>query len=177
MVILVSALNARFFRDRADPEYLASLDHITMRLGRGAAYVLLTYFGFKLVTVAHENNWAYLNTAYGYWFLIESLGLVLFPCFLFAYATRRDRMPLVRLAALITIIGIIANRLTVSVFAYNWNLPDREWLHWKELLIVIAVITMEVVVYRWIVNRMPVLTVEEGGGETTLEPQAQPVSS
>jgi Ni/Fe-hydrogenase subunit HybB-like protein len=177
MVILVSAVNKRFFPTRADPQYLASLDHVTMRLGRGAAYVLLTYFGFKLNTVAHENTWAYLNTSYGYWFLFESLGLVLFPCFLFAAGTRRNSVPLVRLAALLTIIGIIANRLTVSLIAFNWHLPHRELFNWKEFLIVISVITMEVVVYRWIVNRMPILSVEEGGAEPALEPQTEPATT
>ncbi len=66
-------------------------------------------------------------------------------------------MCLIQFAALITIIGIIINRLNVSLIALNWQLPHRELFNWREFLIVIAVITIEILVYRWIVNRMPVL--------------------
>ncbi len=64
---------------------------------------------------------------------------------------------LVQFAALLTIIGIVINRLNVSLIALNWQLPHRELFNWKEFLIVIAVITIMILVYRWIVNRMPVL--------------------
>ena len=43
------------------------------------------------------------------------------------------------------------------MIALNWQLPHREFFEWREFLIVIAVITIEVLVYRWILNRMPVL--------------------
>ncbi len=66
-------------------------------------------------------------------------------------------MGLMQFTAVLTIIGIVINRLNVSLIALNWQLPHREFFNWKEFLIVIAVITIEILVYRWIVNRMPVL--------------------
>jgi len=157
MVIVVSALTGRFLATRADAPYLASLDHITLSLGRGAALVLFTYFGLKLLSIAHGNHWTLLATPYGYWFLFEILGLVLLPSILLLIATRMNSVRLVRYTALLTLVGILVNRLNVSLFAFNWNLPHREWFHWGEALVVVAVITMEILVYRWIVNRMPVL--------------------
>ena len=57
----------------------------------------------------------------------------------------------------LTVLGTIANRLTVSMIAFNWNLPEREIFNPTEATIVVSVVTIEVLVYRWIVNRMAVL--------------------
>jgi hypothetical protein len=52
------------------------------------------------------------------------------------------------------------NRINVSIVAFNWNLPNH--LHhiippWQEVSIVAAVATMHILIFRWIVNRMPVI--------------------
>ena len=157
MVIFISFLTQRFLKGQADSNYLASLGKITLGLGKAASFVLITYFALKVVTLAHGNNWNLLNTPYGYWFLVEVLIFVLLPCFILAFGGRRKNVGLVQFAALLTIIGIIINRLNVSLIALNWQLPHRELFNWKEFLIVIAVITIMILVYRWIVKRMPVL--------------------
>ncbi len=157
VVISVSFLTQRFFKGQADSNYLASLDNITLGLGKAAAFVLITYFALKLIALIHGYHWDLLNTPYGYWFLIEVLIFVLLPCFLFVFGGERRKVGLIQFAALLTIIGIIINRLNVSLIALNWQLPHRELFDWREFLIVIAVITIEILVYRWIVNRMPVL--------------------
>ena len=157
VVIFVSFLSQRFLRDQADSNYMASLDNITIGLGTATSFVLITYFALKLVALAHGNNWNLLGTPFGYWFLVEILIFVLLPCFLFVYGGRNRKVGLVQFTAIFTIIGIIINRLNVSLIALNWNLAHRELFHWKEFLIVIAIIAIQVLVYKWIVNRMPVL--------------------
>lgn len=157
MVIFVSQLTRRFFKNQADAEYLASLDNITLGLGKAASFVLVTYFALKVVAIAHDNHWLLLATPFGYWFLVELFVFVLLPCFLFVLAAQKKMVGLVRFTAIFTILGIIINRFNVSLIALNWQLPHREFLNWRELLIVIAVITVEILVYRWIVTRMPVL--------------------
>ena len=157
VVIFVSFLSQRFLRNQADSNYMASLDNITIGLGTATSFVLITYFALKLVALAHGNDWNLLNTPFGYWFLVEILIFVLLPCFLFVYGGRNRKVGLVQFTAIFTIIGIIINRLNVSLIALNWNLAHRELFHWKEFLIVIAIITIQVLVYKWIVNRMPVL--------------------
>ncbi len=159
MVIFVSFLTQRFLRNQADSEYLASVDNISLGLGTAASFVLITYFALKLIALAHGNHWDLLNTPYGYWFLVEIVIFVLLPCFLFVYAGRRRKVGLVQFTAMLTIIiiGIVINRLNVSLFALNWQLPNREFFNWREFLIVVAIVTIQILIYRWIVNRMPVL--------------------
>ncbi len=157
MVIFISQLTRRFFKNQADHEYLASLDSITLGLGKAASFVLVTYFALKVVALAHGNHWDLLATPFGYWFLVELIIFILLPCVLFVLAVRKNKVSLIRFAAIFTIIGVIINRFNVTMIALNWQLPHREFFDWREFLIVLAVITVEILVYRWIVNRMPVL--------------------
>lgn len=157
MVIFVSYLTKHLLKRQADGDYLASLDNITLGLGAAAAFVLITYFALKVIALAHGNHWDLLATTYGYWFLVELIVFVFIPCFLFVYGWRKRKVGLVQFTAIFTIIGVIINRLNVSLFALNWDLPHREFFDWREFLIIIAVITVQILVYRWIVNRMPVL--------------------
>jgi Ni/Fe-hydrogenase subunit HybB-like protein len=55
------------------------------------------------------------------------------------------------------VLGIIVNRLNVSVVAMNWSRPEIYVPHWMEVLTSITIITIGVLTFRWIVNRMPVL--------------------
>lgn len=156
MVIIESTLISRFMAHRMDPQHHARLGALTLGLGKGAAAVMVTYFGLKVIALAHDHHWHLLTTSYGVWFIIEMLVLVLLPCLLFVAGVRRASVGLVRFAAFYAVAGIIANRFTVSMFAFNWQLPHREFFYWKELVVVAAVVTIEIVLYRWVVNRMPV---------------------
>ncbi len=157
MVIVVSALTQRFFKSKADRHYLASIDGITVGLGKAASLVLLTYSQLKVIALAHGNHWDLLNSPWGYWFLIEVIGFALIPCILFGAGSRARDLHLIRFAALMTVAGVILNRLNVSMIAFNWDLPHRELFNWQELIVVVAVFTVEILAYRAIVNRMPVL--------------------
>ena len=157
MVILANFLTARFLRDQADSEYLSSLDPITLDLGTAAGFVLFTYFAVKIVALAHGDHWNLLGSPLGRWFLVEVFVFVLLPCFLFVIGSRARRPGVVKATAVFTLIGVIINRFNVSLIALNWNLPHREFVHWKEVLIVITIVTIHILVYRWIVTRMPVL--------------------
>jgi Ni/Fe-hydrogenase subunit HybB-like protein len=160
MVIVVSTLIARFLRGAADNNFLGNLDRLTIGLGKGACVGMYVYFALKLVSIAHDNNWHLLNTPYGYWFLAEILGFVLLPALILTYGVKRNRPGIIRSGAFVSVIGIIVNRLNVSVVAFNWNLPDH--LHhiippWQEVAIIAAIATIHILIFRWIVNRMPVV--------------------
>jgi Ni/Fe-hydrogenase subunit HybB-like protein len=156
VVIAESTVSRRFLRNQANAINSATLDKLTIGLGRAAALVLFTYFCLKWIGVAHGNHWDLLNSSWGHWFLIEVFGFVLLPSFLFARGVRTRKTRLIRFTAFFTILGVIINRFTVSMIALNWKLPHREFLYWKELILVVTIITVEILVYRWIVNRMPV---------------------
>jgi|Deesub1362B_J571_1020462.scaffolds.fasta_scaffold00827_11 Ni/Fe-hydrogenase subunit HybB-like protein len=169
MVIAVSTLCARFLRHRADRYFLDSLDSLTMGLGKGAVVAMYVYFALKWVGVAHDNNWALLNTPYGHWFLVEVIGFVLVPALIITLGLKANAVPLVRFGAFYAVVGILVNRLNVSIVAFNWNLPDH--LHhiippWKEVMIVLTLVTIHILVFRWIVSRMPVIRQEETIHET-----------
>ncbi|MDZ7260704.1 MAG: polysulfide reductase NrfD [candidate division KSB1 bacterium] len=157
MIILVSTLSRRGLKDAADADFLMNLDDLTVGLGKAASVVLFTYFAMKVIGVAHGNHWSLLNTAYGHWFLVEMFLFVLLPCFLYASGYRNRDVQLIRLTSVLTIIGIFINRLNVSLIGFNWNLPHREFPKWTEYVVVITILTLGVLAYRWIVNRMPVL--------------------
>lgn len=65
----------------------------------------------------------------------------------------------VRVAAILSMLGIIINRLNYSIIAYKWYVPlnQRYIPSWMEIVITLAIILTEVWVFRWVVNRMPVL--------------------
>jgi len=155
MVIVESALSHRIFQSRAD--HTVNTDRLALGLARGASVVLFCYFFIKLQGVADSGRWALLTTGYGCWFLVEMLGFILVPSLLFAFGARHSKVMLVRWTAAWTVLGIVVNRLNVSVIALNWNVPDRYVPSWMEVMVSITLVTMGVSMFRWIVNRMPVL--------------------
>lgn len=158
MVTFEGMLSHRAFGHKVEISH-EQFDRITLGLGKATCIALAVYFAIKVVGIAHENTWQYLTTSYGHWFLVELLGFVMFPCFLYAIAVRERKPKLVRVAAVITVLGIVLNRLNLSVIAFNWQLPAarRYFPDWKEIWISITIVTAGVLVFRWIVNRMPIL--------------------
>jgi Ni/Fe-hydrogenase subunit HybB-like protein len=165
MVIVVSTLAARFVSDRCDANFLDNIDRLTLGLGKAAAVGIYVYFSLKVIGVAHDDNWSLLNTPYGYWFLVEVLLFVLLPGLLFTFGVKSGSVGTVRFAAFAAVAGIIMNRLNIVIITFNWNLPGH--LHhiippWQEVAVVLSIATLHVLVFRWILNRMPVLRQEPG---------------
>jgi Ni/Fe-hydrogenase subunit HybB-like protein len=157
MVIFESSLSHRIFRHQIDPVDHSTFNDIILGLGKGAAAVLFTYFCLKWVGVAHHNTWHYLNTQLGYWFLLEIFGFVLAPCLILLWGSKRSSVTLVRIGAIWAVLGIILNRINVSMVALNWQRADRYVPSWTEIMITITVITLGLLVFRFIINRTPTL--------------------
>jgi Ni/Fe-hydrogenase subunit HybB-like protein len=159
MVIFESTLSHRFFFDKMDEEHLAEKDTLPLGFGKAAALVLAGYFIIKVIGISADNNWHYLATGYGAWFLVEMLGFVALPCFLYAVGVRDKNVKLIRFTAAWTVVGIVVNRFNVSMIAFNWHLPasERYFPHWMEIVISVFIVTVGILVYRFIVTRMPVL--------------------
>jgi len=156
MVIFESGLSHKVFRSQLGGEHV-DVDDLTLGLAKAASVVQFAYFFAKLLGVADIQGWSLLTTPYGLWFLVEILGFVLLPCFLYAFGVRNRNVKLVRFAAVWTVLGIVLNRFNVSFIAFRWDQPDRYVPHWMEIMISLTIITIGVLVFRWIVNRMPVL--------------------
>ena len=157
MVIFEGMLSHRVFHSQVADHDPAHTDRLVIGLGKAASVVLFTYFWLKVLGVAHGQHWDLLNTPYGYWFLLEVLGFVLLPCFLYAHAVRKQSARLVRFTSVLTVLGIVLNRLNVSVITFQWNLEDRYFPRWSEFAVTITVVTVGLLTFRWMVNRMPVL--------------------
>ncbi len=159
MVIVESTITHRIFKSQIENFSHAEFDKLTIGLGKGAASAMFIYFILKIFAIADADTWAYLDTPYGYWFLVELLGFVLLPVFFFTSAARNNSAKLARFAGLITVLGVILNRLNVSIIAYNWDMPAalKYYPKWSEFSLSIGVVAMLVLAYRWIVNRMAIM--------------------
>jgi len=157
MVIFESTVSHRAFQDQLDPKAHVDLDGITLGLSRAGALVLFAYFFIRLQGLAGSGRWDLLATGWGAWWALEMLGFILLPSLLFAMAVRRADVKLARAAAVVTVLGVLMNRFNVSLIAFNWTLPNRYVPAAAEVLISLTIVTLGVVVFRWIVNRMPVL--------------------
>lgn len=158
MVIVESTLAHRNFHDLMDKPHNRERDKITLGFGRAASLVLAGYSSIKIFGIAADNNWHYLLTDYGLWFLVELLGFVMLPSFLFAMGVREKNLKLIRFTAFLTVIGIMLNRLNVGLIAFNYHLPEGTGYtpHWMEIGITLFVITVGLVIYRFVVTRMPI---------------------
>jgi Ni/Fe-hydrogenase subunit HybB-like protein len=157
MVIVESGLSHRVFRSQIGANDHGRADALTLGLARGAAIVLFAYFFLKLQGLVDSNRFDLLLTPYGFWFLFEIFGFVLLPCVLFALAVRWQKATMARWVAGWTVLGIIVNRLNLAVIAFNYNASERYVPGFMEFMISITIITIGIMTFRWIVNRMPVL--------------------
>lgn len=156
MVIFEGTISHRVFRDQIGPDGKSSFDKLVFGLAKGAAISMFVYYFFKLLVFIHESHWQHIHGFWGIWYLIEIIGLVLVPCFMFAYGARHRIIGVIRTAAILTLIGIIVNRLNISMIAYNWDAAVRYYPSWMEYVVSFTVIFAEIWVFRWIVTRMPV---------------------
>ncbi len=159
MVIFESTLSHRYFKDKMDKTHLAENPHVTLGFGKAAALVLAGYFIIKVVGISVDNHWHLLATGYGIWYLVELLGFVALPCFLYAVGVREKNRKVIRYTAAWTVFGVILNRLNISLIAFNTHLPasERYVPHWMEIGISVFIVTIGILAFRFIVTHMPIL--------------------
>jgi Ni/Fe-hydrogenase subunit HybB-like protein len=159
MVIFESTLSHHYFADKMDAAHLKENEGVTLGFGKAAALVLAGYFIIKVMGIAVGNTWYLLPTGYGLWFLVELIGFVALPAFLYAVGVRNKHIGLIRWTAVWTVIGIALNRLNVSLIAFNWQLPAgrRYFPSWMEFFTSLFIITVGIVVFKFIVTKMPIL--------------------
>ena len=159
MVIFESTLAHRYFHHKMDQTHISENPHVTLGFGKAAALVLFGYFIIKVFGISMGDQWHLLWTGYGAWFLVELIGFVALPCFCYAVGVREKNLVLIRWTALWTVIGVILNRFNICLVAFNYHLPssERYFPHWMEIGISVFIVTLGIIIYRFIVTRMPVL--------------------
>jgi Ni/Fe-hydrogenase subunit HybB-like protein len=157
MVIFEGSISHKVFSMQISEKNHHKQNEIIRGLAKICAGTMFAYFFLKLLVFIHGQNWDLLNTPMGYWFLLEMVGFVLLPMGLFFYSYRTNNIPLVKIAAILTILGVILNRLNVTIIGFKWDMAIRYIPSWMELVVTLAVIFTEIWIFRWVINRMPVL--------------------
>jgi Ni/Fe-hydrogenase subunit HybB-like protein len=159
MVIFESTLSHKVFQHQLVGGKHVDEEKLQLGLGKAGALVAFAYFFLKLQGVVDGHAWGYLATPYGAWFLVEILGFILLPSLLYAYGAHARKVRFVRAASVIMVLGIILNRLNVSLIAYNWKLPwaERYVPSWMEIWVSVTLVTIGVLAFRWVVNRMAIM--------------------
>jgi len=158
MVIFERSISQKVFKRRISPEHYLSHDSILIGLGKVCAGTMFVYLFLKILILVHGQQYALLNTPMGYWYLIEVVGFVLIPGIMFTQSVRKENILFIKIGAILTMVGIILNRLNISIIAFNWNVPVKYFPTWMEFEVTVAVIVIQILVFRWIVNRMPILS-------------------
>jgi Ni/Fe-hydrogenase subunit HybB-like protein len=157
MVIFEGSISHRVFFDQISDKNHKAHNSIISGLSKICAVTMFAYFFLQLLVFVHGKRWDLLNTPMGYWYLLEMFGFVLFPMTLFFYSYRRHNIFMIKAAAVLTMIGVIMNRLNVTVIGFKWAEAIRYVPTWMEFAVTLAVIFTEIWIFRWVINRMPVL--------------------
>jgi len=160
MIVFEGTIGHRVFRDLISPEHHRKFENIIFGLAKGAAITIFVYYFFKALLFIHGKQWGLINDGWGLWFLVEVLGFVLVPGFMFAFGYKHRSLPIIRIAAVLALLGVILNRLNVSVIAFKWYVPDHYYPSWQEIVVTLMIICAEIWILRWVVTRMPVLNAE-----------------
>jgi len=156
MVIFEGSISHKVFNQISEKNHKAH-SGIIIGLSKICAVAMFAYFFLQVLVFVHGKRWDFLNTPMGYWYLLEMIGFVLFPMLLFFYSYRRNNVLLIKVAAILTMVGVILNRLNVTVIGFRWDAAIRYVPTWMELVVTITVIFTEIWIFRWVINRMPVL--------------------
>ena len=157
LIIFEGSISHRVFSDQLGKNSHKEHRDIVSGLAKICTLVMFVYLIMTVVTFVHQENWVYLNTKMGYWYLLEVIGFVAVPMILFFYSSKQKNVMLIRIASIMTLIGILLNRLNVSMIGFKWNAAAHYVPSWKELVVTLTIIFLEIWVFRWIVRRMPVL--------------------
>ena len=159
MVIFEGSLAHRYLENEMDNIHKKEASGVAFGFAKAASLIMMGYCATKLIGLAIDNNWHFLGTSWGLWFMFEVVGFVAFPAVLFAMGSREKNLTMVRFAAVWTILGIILNRLNISIVAFNYHLPaaDRYFPSLMEIGTSVFIVTLGIVAYRFITTRMPIL--------------------
>jgi Ni/Fe-hydrogenase subunit HybB-like protein len=157
MVIFEGSISQRVFSDQISEKNHKSHDGIIHGLSKICAFSMMVYFFLHIVVFVHGKHWVYLNSRLGAWYLVEMFGFVILPMILYFISYRTRNINLVKVSSLVTMIGIIINRLNVTVIAFKWDAPTHYIPSWQEIVVTLTVLSIEIWIFRWLVRRLPVL--------------------
>lgn len=161
MIIFEGTISHRVFGNLIGAKTHHAQEEIVLGLAKGAAITMFVYYFFQAFIFMHDGErWKLIQGFWGSWYLLEVIGFVLVPCFMFAYGVRNRSLGLIKVASIVTILGVILNRLNISLIAFNPYALNKYYPSWQEIVVTLMVVSIEIWVFRWIVTRMPVFSKE-----------------
>ena len=157
MIIFEGTISHRAFSNLIAPRNHHAFEDIVFGLARGAAVTMFVYYVFKALLFIHEKQWDLIDSGWGAWYLVEVIGFVLIPTFMFAFGYRHRSLNIIKVAAILALLGIILNRLNITIIAFRWYEAVRYYPSWQEIIVTLMVCG-EIWLFRWAVNRMPVFS-------------------
>ncbi|MFO7755249.1 MAG: NrfD/PsrC family molybdoenzyme membrane anchor subunit [Bacteroidota bacterium] len=157
MVIFEGSISYKVFSGQINEKNKKAHKGILHGLSKVCTMTLFVYLFLQVLNFVHLKNWEYLGTRMGNWYLFEIIGFVLVPMILFFYSYRRQNILLIRTAAILTITGIIINRLNISIIGFQWDAVQQYYPTWKEVVVSLTIIFVEIWIFRWVIQRLPVL--------------------
>ena len=166
MVIVEGSLAHRFLHRHMDARHLREADRATFLCARIIPLIMWLYLALRVGEIVVLGKAAHLTSGYGLLFLLELAGGVLLPALLYRMGCKNSNVPMVRMAATLTILGVVLNRFSLSLIAFNYQLPAaaRYVPSWKEVGISLFLITLLVMAYGFMCSRFAILKDEEKKG-------------
>lgn len=157
MVIFEGSISQKVFSNQISEENHKNHYKIIHGLSKICTITMFVYFFMHIINFVHGQRWNYLGTPMGYWYLTEMLGFVLLPMVIYFYSYRAQNYTLIKVASVITMVGIVLNRLNISIIGFRWDAASHYYPSWMEIIISLTIILVEIWIFRWIVRRLPVL--------------------
>ena len=162
MVIFEGSISQKVFSNQISEKNHRAHDGIIHGLSKICAFTLMVYLFLQIVVFVHGKHWLYLNSRMGAWYMVEMLGFIMLPMILYFISYRTRNINLVKISSLVTMLGIIVNRLNVTVIAFKWDAPTHYVPSWQEIVVTLTVLSIEIWIFRWVIRRLPVLRESPG---------------
>jgi Ni/Fe-hydrogenase subunit HybB-like protein len=160
MVIIEGGISHRVFHDRVSPALARSHDAIVLGLAKIAGATMFVYLFLEALKFLHGRLWLVFSGGWAGWYLVEVLGFVALPMVLLLRGSLTRHLGMVKIGAVLSLSGVILNRLNLSVIAFKWYEPVHYVPGWMEIVVTAGVLSAEIWVFRWVVMRLPILSGE-----------------
>ncbi len=159
MVIFEHMVVSRFLHDKIDEDHDIESNNVALGFAKAASFLMAGYLMIQVIGIAIDNDWKYLSTRWGLWYLVEMIGFVGLPAVVYAIGVRERNIKLIQWTSLWAVLGIVLNRLNISIVAFNWQLPmdQRYFPSWMEVMTTVFIVTLGIVIFKFIATRMPIL--------------------
>ena len=123
MVIIESTIAHGVFKEQVKDFSQAEFDNLTIGLGKGAASAMVIYLILKMFAIADADKWAVSESLLRLLVLGGTYRLCTHPGFSLHLCSQKRQRKTYTASGSLGVIGVILNRLNVSVIAYNWDIP------------------------------------------------------